>query len=221
MNNSTLRHYIREEISNLLAEADEVKFFIRYSAKNATFLLYKRFFDYDDDFNRVEKVIVVDELDPNPKKAEIEAKKITGQDLQAKKPAKATPLKRGELIMPVSTYKGKKLKEIPLDYLVSFIQHNKWMNLVDKDPYVLNVYEYLTQDLLSQTKAYLLKQIKGTSTPVLATKYNEYKKYNYNPEYNPNVEKMVFANILMPLMKSELLERMVLFADDGTAIIPK
>lgn len=216
LNNDLIRRYIRTTFTQLLFEIQEPKFFIKYSSKKKVFILYKRFFGFDQYDNKNEQIIAVQDLSTDVVESEKMAKEITGKDLQAKLPNENKPINRGELIMPVSTYKGKKLKEIPLDYLIKFIFNTKWMNIINKDPYVVNVYKYLTEDLVSQTQEYLKKQVIGTSTPELAKKWNEYKKYNYTP----GVERMAFAEIIMPLIKTELLNRMVLFASDGNAIIP-
>lgn len=215
MNAAFLRKQIREVLEVFLAEGEQPKFFIKYSEKEWGYVLYKRFFGLDQYDNPNEQIVAVEYLGRNPKQAEIKAKQITGQDLIAQKP-KAKPFKRAEMIMPVSTYKGKKLKEIPLGYLVTFVLNSKWMHTIIKDPYLKNIYEYLTKDIASQTQEYLKKEVVGTSTPALSEKYNEYKMY----DYSPGIEKMAFANMLMPLMKSELSKRMVQFAEDGTVIIP-
>lgn len=205
MDIKSLRKHIQEVVATILTEVEQPKYFIKYSKNEGEFVLYKRFFGLDQYDNPNEQIAVVKLLGGSPKKAEVLAKQITGQDLEAKKPVKSTPAKRGEMIMPVSTYKGKKIKEIPIEYLVGFVLHNKWMNIINKDPYIKNIYEYLTQNIPAKTQKYFAIQIKGTSTPDLIEKYNEYKKF----EYVQGSERIAFSKMLMPLLKSELEERRV------------
>lgn len=201
-----LRKHIREAIAIVLNEAEEPKYFIRYSKGEGEFMLYKRFFGLDQYDNPNEQITVIRGLGRSPKQAERLAKQITGQDLEAKKPTKNAPLKKGEMIMPYSTYKGKRIKDIPIDYLVTFIQKNKWTNIINKDLHLKHIYQYLTQNIPAKTQKYFETQVKGTSTEELIEKYNEYTKYKRD-FYK---EAIAFANILIPIMQKELQERRVI-----------
>ena len=203
---SFLRKYIRAIIADSFSTPDQPRYFIKFSAKKNIFTLYKRFFGLDQYDNKNEQIVIVRDLSSDPEEAKRIAKEITGQDLEAKLLGVAKPDDRGKIIMPYDQYKGKKLEEIPLAYLIQFIFNNKWMTAIKKDPYKISVYEYLTQDLRTGTEQFILNKVKGTSTPDLIAKYNEY----IEDEKSIRKEKMVFAEMMIQLLKNELSERKVL-----------
>jgi hypothetical protein len=213
----SLRKHIREIITELFNEEQGTRFSIKFSEKKKLFVLYKRFIGLDQYDNKNEQIVAVADLSANPKEAQEKAKEITGQDLVAKMPSENQTINRGKTILPFDSMKGKRLEEVPIDYLIQFLlgYPNKYIDLIKKDPYKVTVYEYLTQDLRQQTIDYFKKQLRRTRADKLINIYNEYKE----KENKYSAEKIAFGKILLPILRAELTYRMIQFDANGKAII--
>lgn len=211
-----LRIYVKRTLSNLF-EAQEAKYFIKFSPKKKVFILYKRFKGYDRFKNYNEQIVVVQELSSNPTEAEKQAKEITGQDIQVKLPGESKVIERAKVVLPFNAVKGKRIEEVPLPQLVQFIIHAKWISALEKEPYKKAIYLYLTQDKATETKSFLEKFIAGLPLSNLIEWYN----LRVSREIYPEKESVVFAWILLPLMKEELIRRGVQFHPSGEAIYPR
>ncbi len=196
----TLRYTIRAIIFELFDQAQKPKYFIKFNSRKKIFILYKRFYGYDEYDNKNEQVEIVKALTSNQEESQKMAKEIVGLDLMAKLPEPPKSINRGDVMMPFREYKGERLNKIPIEYLVDLILKNKWTGSIKKEPYLNTIYEYLTIEKLAQTTEFLAKKIKGTNTQELKTKFNEY----LSEAASTGAEQIAFSNIMIQLLKNEL-----------------
>jgi hypothetical protein len=190
---------------------------IRFNKLKDTFILYNVFYDDNDVIKKMEIVSV---LGKDPLEAEAKAYKITKEKLKAKLPSAESKKSYGDIVSPDGKYKGQKIKDMPLDYLINFMRATFYVSKIKKDNIFLSgIYNYLTKERAEDTKNHIEKMIGGLTTTVLMLNFQEYKNDMYHKEFSN--ERLLLGSLIYPAIVNELRHRGFSVDSEGQLVSDK